>query len=110
MFAGFRSRFAAASLALCIAALLAPRPCSALVADAGIENDSEQTSDLALAPSVAKRVEVMARVAAAELAQESEPALAEKHKRRALDLDPSNITVAQGLATIHLGREEVPDI
>jgi len=109
MFAGFRSRFAAASLALCIAALLAPRPCSALVADAGIENDSEQTSDLALAPSVAKRVEVMARVAAAELAEESEPALAEKHKRRALDLDPSNITVAQGLATIHLGREEVPE-
>ena len=109
MFAGFRSRFAAASLVLCAIAPILIHPCRALVADAGVGRESEATAELALPPPVSKRVEVMARVAAATLAEESDPALAEKHKRRALDLDPSNITVAQGLATIHLGREEVPE-
>jgi tetratricopeptide (TPR) repeat protein len=51
----------------------------------------------------------MARVAAAELSSESDPAQSEKHNRRALDLDPGNIAVAEQLATAHLSREEVPE-
>jgi tetratricopeptide (TPR) repeat protein len=64
---------------------------------------------LSLPPSALKRVEVMAHVAAATLAGESDPAQAEKHNRRALDLDPGNIEVAEQLATAHLAREEVPE-
>ena len=109
MFAGFRSRFAAASLSLCaLFSWAGPAPCRALVSDSAVGDEDPAPAELSLPPSASKRVEVMAHVAAAALAEESEPGQAEKHKRRALDLDPSNITVAQGLATIHLGREEVP--
>jgi tetratricopeptide (TPR) repeat protein len=108
MFAGFRSRLAAASFTLCIGMPWAgPPPCRALVADSGAEGTA--AAELSLAPAAGRRVEVMAHVAAAALAEESDPAQSEKHKRRALDLDPANITVAQGLATIHLGRGEVPE-
>ena len=110
MFAGFRSRFAAASLSLCLGLWWAgPVPCRALVADSGVGDESPAPKEFSLPPSASKRIEVMAHVAAAALAEESEPGQAEEHKRRALDLDPSNIAVAQGLATIHLGREEVPE-
>ncbi len=110
MFAGFRSRCAAANLALCAFLVWGgAASCRALVADAGVGEDDPVPSELSLPSSVAKRVEVMAHVAAAALAEEDNPGQAEKHKRRALDLDPSNITVAQGLATIHLGREQVPE-
>ena len=110
MFAGFRSRFAAACLALFVCVYWAgPIPCRALVADSGVGDEDAAPTELSLPASAEKRVEVMAHVAAAALAEESDRAQAEKHKRRALDLDPSNISVAQGLATIHLGREEVAE-
>ena len=110
MFAGFRSRFAAASFALCICFFPAgPTPCRALVVDAGVGDEDSAPAELSLPPSSERRAETMAHVAAAELSEESDPENSEKHKRRALDLDPSNIAVAQGLATIHLGREEVPE-
>ena len=110
MFAGFRLRFAVASLALCTALVrVTLSPCLALVADAGFGGDDAARSEMALSPSVSKRVELMARVAAAALAAESDPAQAEKHHRRALDLDPGNIAVAEQLASAHLGREEVPE-
>lgn len=110
MFAGFRSRFAASSLALCAwLALGNPAPCRALVADSGLGDPDAAVSASVLPPSESKRVEAMAHVAAAELAGESDPAAAEKHNRRALDLDPGNIAVAEQLATAHLAREEVPE-
>jgi len=110
MFAGLRSRFAASILALCACLVWGgPTPCGALVADSGLGDGEVAPAKLSLPPSALKRVEVMAHVATATLAGESDPAQAEKHNRLALDLDPGNIDVAEQLATAHLAREEVPE-
>lgn len=110
MFAGSRLRLTAASVSLCVALLwVGSSRCPGLVGDSGYGEESPEVSALALPSPVAKRVEVMARVAAASLAMESDPVSAEEHNRRALDLDPGNIAVAEHLAITHLGRDEVPE-
>lgn len=109
MFAGLRWRVSASCLVLCAVFAGGPAPCRALVPDAGVTDDEDKPVPLVLSARAASRVEAMARVAAAELTVESNPALSERHNRRALDLDPSNIAAAQELASAYLEREEVPE-
>lgn len=110
MFSGSRSRSSAASAGLCFALLSAGAgPCPGLVGDAGYGEEVAEPAALSLPPAADKRAEVMALVAAASLAADFDPQQAEAHNRRALDLDPGNIAVAEELAVVHLGRDEVPE-
>lgn len=108
MFAGSRWRLAALCLLSHTVLAVGDPPCLAASPDSSF-GEEIRMAPLSLQPRTARRAEAMARVAAAELAAESDPALAEKHNRRALDLDPSNIAAAQELATAHLEREEIPE-
>jgi tetratricopeptide (TPR) repeat protein len=51
----------------------------------------------------------MARVATGLLVAENDPDESFRHYRRALDLDPSNVSLSQEVARVHLQREEVPE-
>ena len=109
MFARFRLRpVAARSLSACL--VLAATPgVFALTGDAGWDEPHGPVRPVALAESADRRAEAMALVAAAALVADSDPAASFRSYRRALDLDPSNVALAQEIARVHLQHEEIPE-
>lgn len=110
MFARSRLRPFAASPLLWLLVCTAPDGAVALAADAGwLEFAPGTVRSAPLGGALDRRAEAMARVAAGLLAADSDPDLAFAHYHRALDLDPSNATLAREIARIHLQRDEVPE-
>jgi tetratricopeptide (TPR) repeat protein len=109
MFARFRLRPAAARSLLCCLLAAGGSDASALTADAGWAEAPADARASALSGTLDRRAEAMARVAAGMLSADPDPDTAFRHYRRALDLDPSNASLAEELARIHLQRDEVPD-
>jgi tetratricopeptide (TPR) repeat protein len=109
MFARFRLRpVAARSLSVCLVLAAAPGA-FALTGDTGWEESPSPVRPVALAEAADRRAEAMASVAAAALVADSDPAASFRHYRRALDLDPSNVALAQEIARVHLQHEEIPE-
>ena len=104
-----RLRPVAASPLLCLLVLSAPADLAALSADAGWSGHDPAPEVADLPAPVERRAEAMARVAAGLLAADPDPEKAFSYYRRALDLDPSNASLAREIARIHLQRDEVPE-
>lgn len=109
MFARSWLRFAAARLLLLPACLGAAAPLSAQVGDAGLTSENTEPVAASLPDASAKRAEAMARVAAGCLAEDVAPEESLRHYRRALDLDPADVPLAQRIAGMLLQRGEVPE-
>lgn len=109
MFARFRLRPVAAWSLYAVALGHGPHALSALTADVGGDELSPQACSAVLAEAADRRAESMARVAAGLLAAENDPEESFRQYRRALDLDPSNVSLSQEIARVHLQREEIPE-
>ena len=109
MFARFRLRSAAACSLLACLVLSAPYPAVALTGDAGWSETAPPAKPSALSESSERRAEAMARVAAGSLSAEESPEESFVHYRLALDLDPSNASLAQEISRTHVQRDEIPE-
>ncbi len=109
MFAWSRLRSVAARCFLVAVISGASPRARALVADAGLPSEPDESAVESLPDAAARRAEAMARVAAGSLAEEIGPDAALRHYGRALDLDPANAPLAQQVAGILLQRGEVPE-
>jgi tetratricopeptide (TPR) repeat protein len=109
MFARFRLRPVAAWSLYAVALCHGPHALLALTVDVGGGDSSPQARSAVLDESADRRAESMARVATGLLVAENDPDESFRHYRRALDLDPSNVSLSQEIARVHLQREEVPE-
>ena len=106
--ARYRLRLAAVVSLACALWAVALSTGSALVADAGW--DSLVPAQSAQLPEEAeRRAQAMAHVATGYLLDCSDSGAAFHHYRRALDLDMSNVALAQEVARLHLQRDEIPE-
>jgi len=71
--------------------------------------DLESVREAELSHAANRRVEAMARIAAAYLTTDSDPEASMEHHQRALDLDRSNAPLALDMAGLHLQRAEIPE-
>ena len=109
MFARFRLRPVAAWSLYALALSLGPYALSALTIDAGGGESSLKARPAVLEESADRRAESMARVATGMIVAENDPDESFRNYRRALDLDPSNVSLSQEIARVHLQHEEVPE-
>ena len=109
MFARFRLRLAAACSLIAAAVCFSPPTARALSGDAGWIESVVSTKPADLSESSERKAEAMARVAAGVLAAEEAPDESFEHFRLALDLDPSNASLAQEISRAHVQREEIPE-
>jgi tetratricopeptide (TPR) repeat protein len=109
MFARIRLRFAAALVLLALAAPALRPTVHALTADAGADELSNAARAVSLPEAAEKRVEAMAHAVSGALAADADPEQSFRHYRRALDLDPANVALAQEIARVHLQHEEIPE-
>lgn len=109
MFARIRLRLAAAPVLLALMAPWGAPDAHALAVDAGWEGLTGPVRAAALPPDTEKRAEAMARVASGALSADADPDESFRQYRRALDLDPANVALAQEISRVHLQREEIPE-
>ena len=109
MFARIRLRFAAALVLLALAAPALRPAVHALTADAGADESSNAARAASLPEAAEKRVEAMAHAVSGALAADADPEQSFRHYRRALDLDPANVALAQEIARMHLQHEDIPE-
>ena len=109
MFARFRLRPVAAWWICAVVLCHGRHELWALSADAGWGEFSPKARPAVLEESTDHRAESMARMAVGLLVAENDPDESFRHYRRALDLDPSNVSLSQEIARVHLQREEVPE-
>lgn len=96
------------SAAAAIAVLCGPASLHALTADAGWDRPAT-VRPVQLSPASEQRASAMAEVATAALLADSDPEAAFRHQRRALDLEPANVALAQEISRVHLQRDEIPE-
>lgn len=109
MFARFRLRPAAACSLLAASVFSAPLTARALSGDSGWTETGAAARPAELSETAERRAEAMARVAAGVLAAEESPEESFEHYRLALDLDPSNASLAEAISRVHVQREEIPE-
>ena len=109
MFARIRLRLAAAPVLLALMAPWVASDARALAVDAGWEGLTGPVRAAALPPDTEDRAEAMARVASGALSADADPDESFRQYRRALDLDPANVALAQEISRVHLQREEIPE-
>ncbi len=109
MFARFRLRPVATCSLLGLLLCPATPAAYALSGDSGWAEGAVPVKSAALPETSERRAEAMARVAAGLLAAEEAPDESFEHYRLALDLDPSNASLAQEISRAHVQREEIPE-
>ena len=109
MFARFRLRPAAACSLLAASVFTTPLTARALSGDSGWTETGGPAKPAALSEIAERRAEAMARVAAGALTAEESPEESFGHYRLALDLDPSNASLAEAISRVHVQREEIPE-
>lgn len=107
--ARFRLRPVAAWSLLALSPWPGPPDARALLADFHRSERGGAAQPAVLSEASGRRAEAMARVAAGAIEAENDPDRAFVHYRRALELDPSNASLAQEIARAHLRRDEVPE-
>ncbi len=107
--ARFRLRPAAARSLFALALSVWLPEARGFVSDFGWSGGIDAAEPAALSPASERRAEALARVAAGVLEAENDPDRAFGHYRRALDLDPSNASLAEEIARAHMQRDEIPE-